>query len=380
MDVILGKIWLVIFNSMILLPMLYSVMKTEKRFANIHVISILTVFVTQATDIAVTVSSYRDSLFLNSFLLTLMWQLSLLLSIVSVFYLVLNELKEKYQRNDLKSDWAYVVPAIFEASLLVFFNISAFSATDVSLISTATGISLYFIINFYILIGSWLCYKTYVYNLDFDIKYVARNHFFFYLILCTVLFLQQLIFGYIDFATSITTFLMFNIMTHSKTLISQDALSGVNNRVSFNKFINNVFVSREHGAAFIVFIDIDKFKHINDTYGHIEGDEAISLLGKTLKSIAGETNSFVARMGGDEFVLVVNGSDENKVKRIIQNITYELEERLIFSNKQYDLSVSCGYVPVAPDSKNIKELIAKADKLMYLDKQNKNQGAVNGDY
>lgn len=365
---------------MILLPMLYSVIKTEKRFANIHVISILTVFVTQATDIAVTVSSYRDSLFLNSYLLTLMWQLSLLLSIVSVFYLVLNELKEKYQRNDLKSDWAYVVPAIFEASLLVFFNISAFSATDVSLISTATGISLYFIINFYILIGSWLCYKTYVYNLDFDIKYVARNHFFFYLILCTVLFLQQLIFGYIDFATSITTFLMFNIMTHSKTLISQDALSGVNNRVSFNKFINNAFVSREHGAAFIVFIDIDKFKHINDTYGHIEGDEAISLVGKTLKSIAGETNSFVARMGGDEFVLVVNGSDENKVKRIIQNITYELEERLIFSNKQYDLSVSCGYVPVAPDSKNIKELIAKADKLMYLDKQNKNQGAVNGNY
>ena len=160
MDIILGKIWLVIFNSMILLPMLYSVIKTEKRFVNIHVISILTVFVTQATDIAVTVSSYRDSLFLNSYLLTLMWQLSLLLSIVSVFYLVLNELKEKYQRNDLKSDWAYVVPAIFEASLLVFFNISAFSATDVSLISTATGTSLYFIINFYILIGSWLCYKT----------------------------------------------------------------------------------------------------------------------------------------------------------------------------------------------------------------------------
>ncbi len=380
MDVILGKIWLVTFNSLILLPMLYSVIKTEKRLANIHVISILTVFLTQATDIAVTVSSYRNSVFLNSFLLTLMWQLSLLLSIVSVFYLVLNELKEKYQRNDLKGDWAYVVPAVFEASLLVFFNISAFSASDVSLITTATGTSLYFIINFYILIGAWLCYKTYVYNLDFDIKYVARKHFLFYLFLCLALFLQQLIFGYVDFATSITTLLIFNIMTHSKTLISTDALSGVNNRVSFNKYINNVFVSREHGAAFIIFIDIDKFKMINDTYGHIEGDEAIALVGKTLKSIAGETNSFVARMGGDEFVLVVNGSDENIVKRIIQNITYELEERLIFSDKQYALTVSCGYVPVAPDSKNIRELIAKADKLMYLDKQNKHHGAVNGDY
>lgn len=84
---------------------------------------------------------------------------------------------------------------------------------------------------------------------------------------------------------------------------------------------------------------------------------------------------------GFAFILKWNlHPDENKVKRIIQNITYELEERLIFSNKQYDLTVSCGYVPVAPNAKNIKELIAKADKLMYLDKQNKNQGAVNGDY
>ena len=81
-------------------------------------------------------------------------------------------------------------------------------------------------------------------------------------------------------------------------------------------------------------MDVDKFKQINDTYGHLEGDAAISLVGKTLKSIAGESNSFVARIGGDEFVMVVHSDSESYVNKIIDSVSYELEERLIFSDKQ----------------------------------------------
>ena len=165
-------------------------------------------------------------------------------------------------------------------------------------------------------------------------------------------------------------------MTKSKTLISQDALSGVNNRVSFHKYIYNVFISREHNGAYIIFIDIDKFKEINDTYGHLEGDDAIRIVGKTLKSIAGETNSFVARIGGDEFVLVVNTQDESKVETIIKSVNYELEERLIFQDKQYEITVSSGYVKVMPNEKNIKELLAKADDKMYQNKRSKSKKDV----
>ena len=366
-----GKVWLLFFSLLFLLPIAYSAIKTDKHYFSIQVISIGSVFLTQILCIAVSFFSFHHYQPINIYLIVMLWHLSMLFTVVSVFYLVLKELNDKYMRYGMNNSWVYIVPALFEASLLCFFCINAYSKTDVYVNSLASSISLYFIVNFYILIGAWLCYKTYLYHLDFDIKYIARAHFFYFLGLCLAFFAEQIIFKNVAFGTTFGVFILFNYMTKSKTLISQDALSGVNNRVSFHKYINNVFINRDHNGAYIIFIDIDKFKEINDTYGHIEGDEAIAIVGKTLKSIAGETNSFVARVGGDEFVVVVNILDEKKVETIIKAISYEIEERLIFQNKQYEITLSCGYVKVEPNAKNIKELIAKADNKMYVNKRKK---------
>ena len=135
-------------------------------------------------------------------------------------------------------------------------------------------------------------------------------------------------------------------------------------------------------GAFLVFMDVDKFKQINDTYGHLEGDAAISLVGKTLKSIAGESNSFVARIGGDEFVMVVHSDSESYVNKIIDSVSYELEERLIFSDKQYEVRLSTGYVYISPEEHNIKSVIAMADEKMYEQKMARKrmeQSVVNSD-
>src|SRR5574344_61448 len=376
MDILLGKLWLLFFCALFLSPILYSIIKADKRYFSIQILSIGAILLTQLTDTLVTYLTLCQADVVNIYVIMMFWQLSMLLTVVSIFYQVLQELNDKYLRYGMNNSWFYVVPALFEAALLCFFNISSYSKTDVHLISAATSISLYFTINFYILVGAWQCYKGYLFNLDFDIKYISRMHFIYYLVLCFALFVQQVLFTNISLAVSFAVFLIFSFMTRSKTLISQDALSGVNNRVSFHKYINNAFINRDHNGAYIIFIDIDKFKQINDTYGHIEGDEAIELVGKTLKSIAGETNSFVARLGGDEFVLVVNTNDEDKVKTIIQSVSYELEERLIFKDKQYDVHLSAGYVHVEPNQKNIKELIAKADSRMYEDKRQKSGGVA----
>ena len=87
----------------------------------------------------------------------------------------------------------------------------------------------------------------------------------------------------------------------------------------------------------------------------------------------------MARIGGDEFVLVVQNCDKEKVLKIIDSISYELDERLIFSDKKYDFTVSCGYVYVEPQDHNIKDLISKADKRMYQEKSRKREevNAVN---
>ena len=378
MDIVLGNVWLLFFNLIILLPMLYSIFASDSRkwtYQSISIISVLFILVLNISSGLVTY--YSESAFFKGFLV-LLWQISLIVTTICVFYLVFNELKEKYLRYQVNNDWLYGIPGFIEIAVLVVLSLFSADKRYSDLISSIASVSIYVVINFYILLGAFLCYKSSLYNLDFDIKYIARKHLYYYTVLCIAFLIEQVVFSNAAVGTSYVVFLLFNYMTKSKTMISQDSLSGVNNRVSFNKYINNVFLSKDHDGAYIVYIDIDKFKQINDTYGHIEGDEAISLVGKTLKSIAGETNSFVARIGGDEFVMIVKTTEEEKVKKVIQNISFELEERIIFSDKQYDLTVSCGYIEVKKNQKNIKELMVKADESMYIEKLKKNSEGADG--
>ena len=378
MDIVLGNVWLLFFNLIILLPMLYSIFASDSRiwtYQSISIISVLFILVLNISSGLVTY--YSESAFFKGFLVFL-WQISLIVTTICVFYLVFNELKEKYLRYQVNNDWLYGIPGFIEIAVLVVLSLFSADKRYSDLISSIASVSIYVVINFYILLGAFLCYKSSLYNLDFDIKYIARKHLYYYTVLCIAFLIEQVVFSNAAVGTSYVVFLLFNYMTKSKTMISQDSLSGVNNRVSFNKYINNVFLSKDHDGAYIVYIDIDKFKQINDTYGHIEGDEAISLVGKTLKSIAGETNSFVARIGGDEFVMIVKTTEEEKVKKVIQNISFELEERIIFSDKQYDLTVSCGYIEVKKNQKNIKELMVKADESMYIEKLKKSSEVADG--
>lgn len=378
MDIVLGNVWLLFFNLIILLPMLYSIFASDSRiwtYQSISIISVLFILVLNISSGLVTF--YSESAFFKGFLV-LLWQISLIVTTICVFYLVFNELKEKYLRYQVNNDWLYGIPGFIEIAVLIVISLFSSDARYSDLVSSIASVSIYVVINFYIMLGAFLCYKSSLYNLDFDIKYIARKHLYYYTVLCIAFFIEQVVFSNASVGTSYVVFLLFHYMTKSKTMISQDSLSGVNNRVSFNKYINNVFLSKEHDGAYIVYIDIDKFKHINDTYGHIEGDEAISLVGKTLKSIAGETNSFVARIGGDEFVMIIKETEEEKVKKVIQNISFELEERIIFSDKQYDLTVSCGYIEVKKNQKNIKELMVKADESMYIEKLKKNSEVADG--
>ncbi len=378
LDIVLGNVWMLFFNLIILLPMLYSIFASDSRiwtYQSISIISVLFILVLNISSGLVTF--YSESAFFKGFLV-LLWQISLIVTTICVFYLVFNELKEKYLRYQVNNDWLYGIPGFIEIAVLIVISLFSADARYSDLVSSIASVSIYAVINFYIMLGAFLCYKSSLYNLDFDIKYIARKHLYYYTVLCIAFFIEQVVFSNAAVGTSYVVFLLFHYMTKSKTMISQDSLSGVNNRVSFNKYINNVFLSKEHDGAYIVYIDIDKFKHINDTYGHIEGDEAISLVGKTLKSIAGETNSFVARIGGDEFVMIIKETEEEKVKKVIQNISFELEERIIFSDKQYDLTVSCGYIEVKKNQKNIKELMVKADESMYIEKLKKNSEVADG--
>lgn len=149
-----------------------------------------------------------------------------------------------------------------------------------------------------------------------------------------------------------------------------DPLTRLNNRGQFDNYLEGKIKSYQNKNLFLVFFDIDNFKEINDSFGHIEGDKAIKTVAQTLQNIFSDKNSFLARYGGDEFAVIITGSEERVISDM-QKVNSALDE--LSSSMPFHLSVSFGYSrfgekgATSPD-----ELIISADKKMYLYKQSKN--------
>lgn len=145
-----------------------------------------------------------------------------------------------------------------------------------------------------------------------------------------------------------------------------DANTNLFNKTYWVEYVeNNV---REDEAFGIMMFDINKFKYINDTFGHEEGDRVISVFADVLRKTVG-CSELVCRWGGDEFAVFVRNADEAKITHYISEIDTELE-RYNESGKGEKIYFACGYA-LSNDyptlSKN--ELFAKADELMYENKK-----------
>ena len=122
---------------------------------------------------------------------------------------------------------------------------------------------------------------------------------------------------------------------------------------------------------YFLFIDIDSFKMINDTYGHNEGDKALRIVAEALKEICLDTKGFCARYGGDEFAVVQVLKSDEDITDLKKQIYNYVEDK---NNKQrlaYTLSVSIGCAEYTPEAESVLEVISNADENMYNNKMNK---------
>jgi diguanylate cyclase (GGDEF)-like protein len=127
---------------------------------------------------------------------------------------------------------------------------------------------------------------------------------------------------------------------------------------------------REGKTLLLLSADLDGLKLINDTYGHLEGDCALKSVAALLKETFRETD-VIARIGGDEFVvLAIQASGENA--RILRNRLQENIDKHNAANEKYSLSISVGVAQLNPqDEITIEELLVRADRELYKDKQTK---------
>lgn len=154
-----------------------------------------------------------------------------------------------------------------------------------------------------------------------------------------------------------------------KTLSTIDKMTGIYTRKHFDTLFREIlYISKKNNGKFsLLMLDIDKFKTINDTYGHRKGDEVLSLIGKTLLENTRSTD-IVARYGGEEFIIVLPNTEEKEAKEIGEKIRGKIEE-LKVANMDYPLTISIGISLYSEHSKYKEELIEKADQALYCAKE-----------
>lgn len=150
-----------------------------------------------------------------------------------------------------------------------------------------------------------------------------------------------------------------------------DSLTNLHNRFSFKDFVLNKIKSDEKLA--LLYIDLDNFKYINDTYGHNYGDKVLQQVAERLKSIC-RKDSVVSRISGDEFAIAItNFKDENDLEDHTQDILKVIINKMIVDDLEFYTTASIGISQYPKDAKTFDELMINADMSMYKAKEaNKN--------
>lgn len=146
-----------------------------------------------------------------------------------------------------------------------------------------------------------------------------------------------------------------------KRLSETDEMTGLHNKNKYLQMLEEEYPKVEN--VVVIFWDVNNLKIINDTLGHTEGDYVITSVASLIKDLTSERRK-AYRIGGDEFVMVVENPRENEITSILEQWKIALKRRNSFS-KIY-ISVASGYASGA--GRDIKEIARKADEQMYLDK------------
>jgi two-component system cell cycle response regulator len=157
------------------------------------------------------------------------------------------------------------------------------------------------------------------------------------------------------------------------TLLLTDELTGVYNRRGFLALSEHQLkmARRQMSGIYMLYADLDDLKGINDNWGHSEGDLALIDIANILRNNFRESD-VIARIGGDEFVVIPMGAAGDNVDIIIDRLQKAVDLHNSVSNRSYRLSMSAGaalYDPASPCS--IEELLAQGDKSMYERKKNR---------
>lgn len=164
-----------------------------------------------------------------------------------------------------------------------------------------------------------------------------------------------------------------NINVKLNVLATTDALCGVKNRRSFYESCGPIILynRRERKPLAVLMLDIDKFKYINDTYGHGVGDEVLKSMAQKTSKILRKSDVF-ARLGGEEFSALLPNTTELGALKVAENIRQEIEhmEYISSKNETIKFTISIGVATLNSHDINIESVLHRADIALYSAKRN----------
>jgi diguanylate cyclase (GGDEF)-like protein len=162
-------------------------------------------------------------------------------------------------------------------------------------------------------------------------------------------------------------------LLHEKELARTDALTGIANRRAFFEIAGNELsrMNRYKRPFTIAYLDLDDFKLVNDRLGHEAGDDLLRFVSIAIRSTI-RSSDLIARVGGDEFAILLPETNEEQARSVIEKINVSLHETL----KTHDLTTtySIGVVTYVRPPATVDDMLKKADHMMYAAKREGKNG------
>jgi diguanylate cyclase (GGDEF)-like protein len=146
-----------------------------------------------------------------------------------------------------------------------------------------------------------------------------------------------------------------------------DQLTRLPNRLAFQERLSEALLNRQCDVS-VLFIDLDRFKQVNDTLGHAAGDELVCRIGESMTRALPD-GAFVARLGGDEFGVVLDGTTGLLVENVAEELVAVCAESFSLFGTMLQVSASIGYASRGATNADSSELLRRADLALYAAKQ-----------
>ncbi len=167
---------------------------------------------------------------------------------------------------------------------------------------------------------------------------------------------------------------IYNTINNMNTILLKDSLTNIYNRRYINELLPvNIAISDSIDQNFsIIIIDIDLFKKVNDTYGHLVGDIVLKKFASILDECVGDDNNWIARYGGEEFMIGVHDYTKEKLIDLAENMRKSIEKTTFYyEDIKLDITASFGIGSIKDIEKpDVSKLIDLADKNLYKAKNN----------